>query len=108
MGINKQQAIEVYELVSNDSYVCEISDAQGNNCEYADGNGSDMITAIEGGNYSEFYLEDADQEEAEEAYKEMVESGRINGEGFDQYQYHRLTVVGGNLMEVAYIPKGGW
>ena len=106
--ISKEKAIEIYALVANDSYACEISSPDGNNCETRPGNGSDMMSAIEADEYSEFYLTDADKDDAVTAYKDIVDAGEISGEGFGEYEYHRLTVSGANVMEVAYIPVGGW
>ena len=104
----KQKAIEIYELVANEWYACEISSPSGDNCETQTGNGSDMVTAIENGEYSEYNLSDANKDDAVKAYTDMVERGEINGEGFDTYDYHRLTVTNNSLMEIAFIPVGGW
>jgi len=108
MEITKEKAIEIYELVANDSYVCEISSLDGFNRENSVGNGSDMIAAIEGGEYSEYYLVGAEKEDAVAAYNDRLEAGEINGEGYDTYDYHMLTIVSGSVMEISYIPVGGW
>ncbi len=108
MNNTKEKAIEIYALVANDSYVCTVSSPDRNNCETSVGTGSDMIGAIESDEYNEYYLEKADKTEAVDAYNNMVDTHQINGEGFANYDYHQLTVVSESMMEVAYIPVGGW
>ena len=106
--ITKEKAIEIFNLVANDAYACEISDANGNNCETSSGDGSGMMQAIEGGEYNEYHSADADKDDAVSAYDEMVSRGEIVGESFDEYDYYMITVSNDSVIEVAYIPVGGW